>query len=254
MKENLNKFVYLFSINTKDNTQINLTSCNHMIRTGEREYYPYSSLNIIKQYFNDSAANYILIEGLLNTKGIDSHVDLEGADFKIYIYNLSTTQYEFYLHYYYAKYELFDSTYFTLKLVPIAYKLHKSLLKHYSRTCRAHFCDKLCNIDIEKFKQAINIISVQDHLISVEHFLSPELYSYEGYVLINNTRQKHYIKSCSIKHIELDADLSLKIKETDQLFAYMVCDKEFSTCCKKFNNAVNFRGEPFAPTYVTLLK
>jgi hypothetical protein len=25
------------------------------------------------------------------------------------------------------------------------------------------------------------------------------------------------------------------------------CDKTFITCCNKFNNAVNFRGEPFIP-------
>lgn len=26
------------------------------------------------------------------------------------------------------------------------------------------------------------------------------------------------------------------------------CDKSFRTCCNKFNNAVNFRGEPFIPS------
>ncbi|XVN43247.1 MAG: phage BR0599 family protein [Candidatus Rickettsia vulgarisii] len=25
------------------------------------------------------------------------------------------------------------------------------------------------------------------------------------------------------------------------------CDKKFITCCNKFNNAVNFRGEPLIP-------
>lgn len=27
----------------------------------------------------------------------------------------------------------------------------------------------------------------------------------------------------------------------------IICDKKFITCCNKFNNAVNFRGEPFIP-------
>lgn len=27
----------------------------------------------------------------------------------------------------------------------------------------------------------------------------------------------------------------------------ITCDKKFITCCNKFNNAVNFRGEPFIP-------
>ncbi len=25
------------------------------------------------------------------------------------------------------------------------------------------------------------------------------------------------------------------------------CDKNFITCCNKFNNAINFRGEPLIP-------
>jgi len=28
----------------------------------------------------------------------------------------------------------------------------------------------------------------------------------------------------------------------------VTCDKNFVTCCNKFNNAVNFRGEPFIPS------
>ncbi len=28
------------------------------------------------------------------------------------------------------------------------------------------------------------------------------------------------------------------------------CDKKFITCCNKFNNAVNFRGEPFIPQII----
>ena len=27
------------------------------------------------------------------------------------------------------------------------------------------------------------------------------------------------------------------------------CDKNFITCCNKFNNGVNFRGEPLIPEY-----
>ena len=32
------------------------------------------------------------------------------------------------------------------------------------------------------------------------------------------------------------------------------CDKEFSTCCSKFNNAINFRGEPNIPRNEKILK
>ena len=32
------------------------------------------------------------------------------------------------------------------------------------------------------------------------------------------------------------------------------CNKEFSTCCNKFNNAINFHGEPHLPGMNILLK
>ena len=254
MRDNITNFAYLFSINIKDKKQLNLTSCHHMIRVYDKEYYPYSGLNIVKTYFNDSAANYISIQGIMHRQGIDIKTNLEGSDFKIYIYNFSTTQSKFYLHYYYNHYEVFDEKYFTLQLVPITHRLNRCLLKNYSKTCRAHFGDALCNIDIAHFKQDINIIAVHDNVISITHFMSSEYYAYGGYILINDNKQKYYIKSCSATHIEIDSDTSLNLKATDQLFAYMVCDKEFSTCCKKFDNAVNFRGEPFAPSYLNLLK
>ena len=32
-----------------------------------------------------------------------------------------------------------------------------------------------------------------------------------------------------------------------------VCDKSYSMCCNKYKNAINFRGEPFLPTYMDIL-
>jgi uncharacterized phage protein (TIGR02218 family) len=33
----------------------------------------------------------------------------------------------------------------------------------------------------------------------------------------------------------------------DRLMLYAGCDKRFETCQKRFDNALNFRGEPFVP-------
>jgi len=45
----------------------------------------------------------------------------------------------------------------------------------------------------------------------------------------------------------------VKLSEGDKYRAVIGCDKRFETCIKKFNNAVNFRGEPHVPGYDELL-
>ncbi|MCC8418870.1 MAG: phage BR0599 family protein [Rickettsia endosymbiont of Glossina mortisans submortisans] len=36
-------------------------------------------------------------------------------------------------------------------------------------------------------------------------------------------------------------------KDTEEVKIIAGCDKNFISCCNKFNNAINFRGEPLIP-------
>lgn len=44
--------------------------------------------------------------------------------------------------------------------------------------------------------------------------------------------------------IELDENLPENLLKQEYVVLSPTCDKNFITCCNKFNNAVNFRGEP----------
>ncbi|MCZ6901461.1 MAG: phage BR0599 family protein [Rickettsia endosymbiont of Ixodes persulcatus] len=37
------------------------------------------------------------------------------------------------------------------------------------------------------------------------------------------------------------------VKDAEEVKITAGCDKNFITCCNKFNNAINFRGEPLIP-------
>ena len=44
--------------------------------------------------------------------------------------------------------------------------------------------------------------------------------------------------------IELEENISEDFLQQKYVNLQPACDKNFITCCNKFNNAVNFRGEP----------
>ncbi|MFU7503175.1 MAG: phage BR0599 family protein [Candidatus Tisiphia sp.] len=55
------------------------------------------------------------------------------------------------------------------------------------------------------------------------------------------------ILSYSENLITLDKTISDSMKRNKTVLLTVGCDKKFITCCNKFNNAINFRGEPLIP-------
>lgn len=55
------------------------------------------------------------------------------------------------------------------------------------------------------------------------------------------------ILSHSENLITLDKTIPDSMKHNKTVLLTVGCDKKFTTCCNKFNNAVNFRGEPLIP-------
>ena len=44
--------------------------------------------------------------------------------------------------------------------------------------------------------------------------------------------------------ITLEKKISEDLLKQEEVILLVACNKKFITCCNKFNNAVNFRGEP----------
>jgi len=62
-----------------------------------------------------------------------------------------------------------------------------------------------------------------------------------------NAGRKMEIKEFSNKQFTLVLPMPNNVAVSDTFKAVAGCDKTFTTCYSKFNNAVNFRGEPHVP-------
>ncbi len=128
----------------------------------------------------------------------------------------------------------------------------KPLLKEISATCRAVFGDDYCKINIDNHSQNLKILSIEHGYLLVESMQAIAKYD-DGWVKLGSRTPK--IKNLEINKIFLTAKDLTKF-DSDDIGAIIKiipnCDKKFSTCCNKFNNAVNFRGEPHLPDWEDL--
>ena len=96
--------------------------------------------------------------------------------------------------------------------------------------------------------------------IEVNHFLIKKKNIADGFATIKQNNltfhkiQKLIINKFQYNSIILASELPYKIEVGDNFNITAGCDKQFSTCCNKFNNAINFRGEPHLPGTDILLK
>jgi uncharacterized phage protein (TIGR02218 family) len=245
---------YLFNITLSDGSQFFLNSSNDDIIFNGIIYSYYSSLNIKEAFFNDSSQNYVKLEGIYEEKAISNDTELKGAKFLIYQYNDFTKESNLYLEYYYDSHINCDDGYFIITLVPISYKLYQNLLKVFTKTCRATFGDKSCGISISNYKQIYEIESVENNIVILKNSSKESGYFDGGILSFENFSKKFTIEKHNENLIKLSEDIPYELLNKNYVELHPICNKEFISCCKLFNNAVNFRGEPFAPTSINLLK
>ena len=237
-------FTYLYEIYLLSGTVLKLNSSNQEIVANNEKFLPFSSLTLTKGEFNDSAENVINLTGIFEANGITRKMSLAGCKVKIFYYYDGVI---FPLVTYFITELAKNDLEFTLKCEPETVKYNQSLLLFYSKTCRANFGDGKCGIDISRYRKSYRIQSIKSRIIIVSDMeLSSGYYNMGNALFCTATGENinyriiaHYNNQVTLEE-EVYEDL-LKHKEVSLEPA---CDKNFRTCCNKFNNAVNFRGEP----------
>jgi uncharacterized phage protein (TIGR02218 family) len=140
---------------------------------------------------------------------------------------------------------------FVAEVRGLAQKLSQNIVELYSPTCRAIFGDGRCkaNLTSYSFNGIVNTVT------SRQVFLSAAMTQAAGYFSAGEIRwltganagRKMEIKEFSNTQFTLALPMPNALAAGDTFTAIAGCDKTFSTCVAKFNNAVNFRGEPFVP-------
>lgn len=243
-------FVYCFIINQLNGEELYLTSSSREVIINNIEFLPDSGLSITEGLFNDSGQNYLMLEGIFEERGVDRKVDLTGASVKVMIY-FSDNNFCHLFTYYCRVFSRGDLD-FKMRLEPETVKYGKSLLQLYSKTCRANFGDDRCKIDKSRYSKKYRLVAINGNNLKILGLEQEDGYFNYGEVSCMDSNFKAKIIRHRADNVEIVKAVAGILSEPAEIILTAGCDKNFITCCNKFDNAVNFRGEPFVPEYHNL--
>ncbi|MGE0108142.1 MAG: DUF2163 domain-containing protein [Bdellovibrionales bacterium] len=156
--------------------------------------------------------------------------------------------------------ELKDTLY-RAELRGLTQLLSQNIGELYTPDCRADLGDDRCCVDLEALTVSGSVTEVSD-----PPSLSSCAASRYGFTDSTRTEDDDYfnaglitwtsganagrvmeIRSFAAGVFELFLPMPSEIAVDDEYTASPGCDKSFETCCSRYDNGVNFRGEPYVP-------
>ncbi len=126
----------------------------------------------------------------------------------------------------------------------------QSLCQTYSPQCRASLGDNKCkkNVESHTYKAKVLQVLAADEIIIDMLPLAADYFRYG--TLITNLHGKDArfeIVGHENSRVLIRGNVENFISVGSEVTLIAGCDRNLSTCIKKFDNAINFRGEPFVP-------
>ena len=142
----------------------------------------------------------------------------------------------------------FENDRFSTEVMGLSVKLSHPVVEIFSPNCRARFCDERCKIPVANFTRRGRV----DAIVGSKSFLDNSRTESNGYydygVVIfldgDNKGIKLDVRHNNGNRIELYKVFPYKVTVGEKYEIVAGCDKAFNTCKVKFNNVINFRGEP----------
>ena len=149
----------------------------------------------------------------------------------------------------------------TIEVLPFSSNQIGFAQEVYSQTCRANLGDARCGIPIESFAVTTTVTTVISPLAfkvatfgpvsagspTLDFFAFGQLKWLSG---ANNQSPGDIMNSSTFDFsVVLFYPMPGAIAVGDQIKLYPGCDLSASTCTNKWNNILNFRGEPLAPAW-----
>jgi uncharacterized phage protein (TIGR02218 family) len=142
-------------------------------------------------------------------------------------------------------------TIFKAELRGLTQALSQQIGELYTPSCRADLGDSRCKIDLAALTIAGTVTAVSDRYgftdsarVEADGYWSGGLITWTSGA---NVGRKIEIRSFASGIFDLFLPMPSEIAVGDAYAVQLGCDKSFSTCCSKYNNAINFRGEPHVP-------
>lgn len=133
----------------------------------------------------------------------------------------------------------------------LAQKLSQNIGELFSPTCRAVLGDGRCKLNLAGFTASGAVTTITSRQVFVSNAMTQAAGYFSGGEIIwltgANAGRRMEIKEFGNKQFTLVLPMPNNIAPGDTFNAIAGCDKTFNACFSKFNNAVNFRGEPYVP-------
>lgn len=140
---------------------------------------------------------------------------------------------------------------FVADLRGLAEALQQTIGELYQPSCRAILGDAFCKVNLTPFTFTGTVTSVTSALIFTSNALTQAAGYFTGgevrWTSGGNNGFKMEVKEFANKQVVLAQAMPYAIQASDAFQIIAGCDKTHQTCTSKFNNIVNFRGEPFVP-------
>ena len=145
----------------------------------------------------------------------------------------------------------YGSNKFIAEVRGLTQKLTKTLGELFSPACRASLGDTRCKVNLSTYTFTGAITSVTSNSVFKDTSRS-ETSGYFDYGVITFTSGANdglamEVKSFVGKTITLVMPMPFTVAVSDTYSISAGCDKTFETCIARFDNAINFRGEPHLP-------
>ena len=129
-----------------------------------------------------------------------------------------------------------------------AAKLARSICPETSSECRAELGDKQCRVDMAGRVRRCVVVAVEANGLLLDQTIGDDfLWGKARFLSGENTGLASVTVAVDGDRIELRDTMRGTIVTGDRIELRHGCDKRFATCCDRFDNAVNFRGEPHLP-------
>lgn len=240
-----------------NNEVMGFTDCDQDLTIGNVVYQSHASFTASSIVGNSNLAiDNLEIEGVLSSSNIKEEDILAGkydfAQIEIFLVNYNDlNQGSLNIHHGTLGKITLSNGRFVAQVQGLSAKLTQNIGQLYSALCRAKFCDNRCRLDSSKFTKFSAVTSVvNNHHFQDENLVEDDdYYKYGTVKFVTGANSGLTFIICKYRkgNVALFMQTPHKILEKDQYSITAGCDKRFSTCRDKFNNAKNFRGEPHIP-------
>lgn len=128
--------------------------------------------------------------------------------------------------------------------------LQKDLVAYTSPTCRAQFCGPGCGLSAARFtaNTELETVDLDDNCVSATG-VSPAIYLGGQLTMLEGPQSGIVFTIVASKNgaLILDRPIYPGTSAGMKVRVHEGCDRTHATCHARFNNAINFRGEPFLP-------